>query len=135
MKYKITYNFIMIVLVISSIMTLGLMDIQTLTPPSIIDNDTKVVSEATIEENFTDNSVIVVLKRQATRSFREYSVEDFAEINAVAVTNLSERSTNLFKKQIAAERTGDRRAIQQYIDNNMLVNTDTFKTILMIQLA
>jgi len=98
MKNKITINLIMIVLVISSIMTFGLMDIQILAHSSIIDIDTKVVSGATIEENFTDNGVIVVLKRQATRSFREYTVEDFAEINAVAVTNLSERSINLFKK-------------------------------------
>lgn len=76
-------------------MTLGLMDIQTLAHSSINDIDAKVVSRATIEENFTDNAVIVVLNRQATRSFREYTVEDFAEINAVEVTNLSERTSDL----------------------------------------
>ena len=131
MKNKITIALIAIVFV----MMLGLMGKKTHAHASAIGIDAKVVSRATIEENFTDNAVIVVLNGQATRSFRKYTVEDFAEINAVAVTNLSERTSDLSKKQIAAERTGDRRAIQQYIDNNMLVNTDTFRTILMIQLA
>ncbi len=53
-KSKFYINFIAIVLVIASVMMLGLIDIQTLAHSSIIDIDAKVVSRATIEENFSD---------------------------------------------------------------------------------
>lgn len=74
-KSKITINLIMMFLAIFSIIKFEIMDIQALSESSIIDIDNKVLSGATIEENFTDNGVIVVLNRQATRNFRDYTVE------------------------------------------------------------
>ena len=135
-KNKITVAYLAIILIVASALIVALFNRQPFVAhASEIGIDTKVVSRATIEENFTDNAVIVVLNGQATRNFRQYTAEDFAEVNAVEVMNLSARTGDLVQRQIAAERTGDRRSIQSYIDNNMLVNTDTFRTILMVQLA
>jgi len=135
-KNKITVAYLAIILIVASALIVALFNRQPFVAHAFeIGVDAKVVSGATIEENFTDNAVIVVLNGQATRNFRQYTAEDFAEVNAVEVMNLSARTGDLVQRQIAAERTGDRRSIQSYIDNNMLVNTDTFRTILMVQLA
>ena len=134
-KNKITVAYLAIILIVASALIVALFNRQPFVAhASEIGIDTKVVSRATIEENFTDNAVIVVLNDKP-RNFRQYTAEDFAEVNAVEVMNLSARTGDLVQRQIAAERTGDRRSIQSYIDNNMLVNTDTFRTILMVQLA
>lgn len=121
-------------LIVSSLLTIMLFYKKTIEAHEFRP-EAKIFSHASIEENFSDNAVIVVLNRQATHHFREYTIEDFSEVNAVSVTNLSEKTGRLVQRQIVADKTGDKRSIQQYIDDDMLVNIDAFRTILMIELG
>ena len=40
-------------------------------------------------EDFAKDSIVVVLTKEATRQFLDYTVEDFKEINAIAVYDLT----------------------------------------------
>lgn len=60
---------------------------QSNTGSAIANNDTeltaseaKVYCTATIEDDFVDNHVLVVLTNEASLQFRSYSPEDFPEI-------------------------------------------------------
>lgn len=88
----------------------------------------------TIDENFVDNRLRVVLTKEATLMFKEYTALDFSEIGATSVIDLMPGSTELAKKQVLAEQTGDYSEIQEYVDNDRLLDLDTYKILLSITL-
>ena len=45
--------------------------------------DKKVYYDGSIEDNFTDDSVIIVLNEEETHKFKTYTPEDFPEIDCV----------------------------------------------------
>ena len=49
----------------------------------------KSFSTATLEDDFADDHVIVVLNNKASLNFKEYSPADFTEVKCVAVNDLS----------------------------------------------
>lgn len=49
----------------------------------------KVLNTATLENQFADNRVIIVLNNKASLNFKDYSTKDFQEIECVAVQDLS----------------------------------------------
>lgn len=61
----------------------------------------KIYSTATIEDDFTNDSVIVVLNKEATRSFKKYTPRDFSEIDCVQVHDLTGTTVNWVERQIA----------------------------------
>jgi hypothetical protein len=48
----------------------------------------EIPSEATLDENFEDNSVIIVLNRAATREDRAFTASDFRDVGAVYVRDI-----------------------------------------------
>jgi len=50
-----------------------------------LESDEQVILEATLEDDFIDDSVVVVLNRATSRSDRQFTVEDFRDIGAVEV--------------------------------------------------
>jgi len=81
-------------------------------------------SRATIEDDFADNAVIVILNKNATRSVGNFSLADFSEIDVKSVEDLTEYSTELLQRQIIAERYGASSMMRTYdektrtVDNN-----------------
>jgi len=112
-KNKITVALLAIILIVASALTVALFDRQPSVAHALeMGVDAKVVSRATIEEdNFADDTVIVVLNGQAMRSFKTWTSADFAEVNPVAVTDQMESMVVLVQKQLLEERTGNRREI------------------------
>ena len=89
-------------------------------------------SSATIDDNFADNVVLVVLNKEAT--FSNSRSRSFSEINYTRIDDLTELTSNIVEKQQRAERTRDWGALQSRADSNMLVETDNFRRILRIEL-
>ena len=53
-------------------------------------NEDKIYSNATIDDEFTDNRVMVVLNNNASQLNKEYSINDFKNINCINVIELND---------------------------------------------
>lgn len=83
------------------------------------------IDEEIVSDDFEENSVIVTLTIDETRKFLEYGVEDFPEIEAAQVIDLTDGVYQWVQKKINNEPT----------EKEMLVNIDKFRRILKIELA
>ena len=54
-----------------------------------LESDEQIILDATLEDDFIDDSVIGVLNRATSRSDRQFTVEDFKDIGAVSVEYIS----------------------------------------------
>lgn len=61
---------------------------------SSIQIETKKYSNVTIDDNFTDNKVIVIFTEEESFKFKEYDVSDFEDIGCVEITDLSASATS-----------------------------------------
>ena len=60
---------------------------------SIKPSEEKVYSQATMEDDFTQDRVIITLTKQETRKFKTYTPEDFPEIDCETIEELTEGLT------------------------------------------
>lgn len=86
-------------------------------------SEEKVYCNVTIDDNFTDNEVLVVLTNEESLEFNEYTVNDFGEINCIAIDDL----TDVYKSKIEQQLNGT------YEGNNP-VTLETFNRILKLTL-
>lgn len=86
-------------------------------------SEEKVYCNATIDDNFTDNEVLVVLTNEESLEFNEYTINDFSEINCVAIDDL----TDGYKDKIEQQLNGT------YVGNNP-ITLETFNRILKLTL-
>lgn len=47
--------------------------------------DKKVISTATIEDDFADNAILIVLNKEETQKFKSYTKDDFAGLKIAKV--------------------------------------------------
>ena len=64
----------------------------------------KRFSTATIDEDFLDDTVVVVLNQETSRKFLRYSPADFPELRLESVEDINENATRIVQEQIADER-------------------------------
>ena len=62
--------------------------------------ETRYFSRATLEDDFTDCSIIIVLDRATTRQFIEHTIYDFPEINIVSVNDLTGAVVGYVEQQL-----------------------------------
>ena len=97
----------------------------------------RILSKATLDDDFTDDKVLVIMNKQETDKFRSYACRDFTNVNIREVRNLTETSSIALREQkeqfaenginpIDVPDTSEQRAMQ--IDDN------DFRTILSLQL-
>ncbi|MDR3292957.1 MAG: S8 family serine peptidase, partial [Clostridiales bacterium] len=106
--------------------------------------ENKIYCTATIKDDFSDNTVLVVLNREASLSglkdskdFREYTPKDFSEIRLSGVEDLTRTTVDVVKRQIADEKLLSEKqvATEQFLDNkSMKVDVENFKRILKLDL-
>lgn len=69
------------------------------------DDEEKIKCNATLEDDFEDDSVLVVLKHRKSMELEKYTQEDFSSVAAKSVSDLTECRTNViintFKNSIA----------------------------------
>lgn len=76
--------------------------------------DQKVYSAATIEDDFADNALLIVLSKRETRKFKTYTKNDFEGINIAKVDNLTASTAETVKTKLEAST-----AMSQSADNSM----------------
>lgn len=87
-------------------------------------SEKKTYCEATLEDDFSDDKVIIVLNKEATRKFITYKPKDFSEVNCIAIDDLTKFTVGWVQKQIYGEKT----------EEKMLVNIEKFRRILSLEL-
>lgn len=62
----------------------------------------KIYSNATIEDDFADDRVMVVLRNDVSLNFKAFSEQDFSEVGCVSVTDLSTGRRDSIQKRLQA---------------------------------
>ena len=62
--------------------------------------DEKVFSTATIEDDFADNAILIVLNKEETQKFKCYTKDDFAGLKIAKVENLTASTAEIVKARI-----------------------------------
>ena len=60
----------------------------------------KIYSNATLEDDFAEDRVLVVLSNTASLAFKDYNATDFSEIQCKTAKNLSQAACNIAKAQV-----------------------------------
>ncbi|MCL2763069.1 MAG: S8 family serine peptidase, partial [Treponema sp.] len=94
----------------------------------------KIYSNATLQDSFAEDRVLIVLKKSASMDFRTYTPEDFPELNGVQVRDLSKRTMTVVQEQLQAQKTGDWSRLTKRIAHGMLVDVNKFRQILCLDL-
>ena len=86
-------------IILSVVLCLSLMLPGFATTVQAVDavSDKNVSSTATIDQNFADNRVLVVLTREASMTFTTYTANSFASLGCVSVTDLSDATGAMVK--------------------------------------
>jgi len=122
-----------------------------------LEPDEQIFSEATLDEDFEDNAVVIVLNRASSRDDRTFTAMDFSDIGAVYVEDLDrlsdreyayaeelwEAERNMVLAELSDSPESDEGLLeiqQAYLDireeaeANTLVNFDEYRRILLIRL-
>lgn len=86
-------------------------------------------SEISVNDDFDDNTILAVLGKEESISFKEYTPNDFSEINCKEVEDL----TYIYQKKIDKQKEDFINKIN--MDNPLKVNVDTFRRILKITIS
>lgn len=62
----------------------------------------KIYCQTTIDDNFTDDIVIVVMSHKLSMKFKDYTEEDFANIGCEKIKDYSDASRKLVKEKLDA---------------------------------
>jgi len=90
--------------------------------------DKKVYYEGSVEDNFTNDTVIIVLNEEETHKFKTYTPEDFPEIDCVTVNDLTSYTVNYVQQEIQSRKLGKKP------EKIKKINVDNFRRILSIEL-
>lgn len=140
MKRKVFLSSLAIVLAIclaTSSLVMALDD-HLIADTIIGSKEEKIYSTATLEDDFADNRVLVVLTNEASVSLQNYGLSDFSEINCNRVSNLTQSATDL----VQAELRGEDPATLYSVDSGTVtfdsffdVDEDSFNRVLCIELT
>ena len=81
-----------------------------------------------MDQDFADDTIIVVLKKESSKNNRHYSIEDFKTINCIAVEDLTSYASNLMYTKINLIKELSSRDIlekmkQPVLQSNLLMST------------
>ena len=101
----------------------------------------KSISNATLEDDFADDHVIVLLSNAASTSLRSYTTADFSEFGCSEVNNLTQYTTELVNAKLRGDTSVAQRAAATAEEQNALVpqgfhdvNTSDFHQVLCLTL-
>lgn len=98
-KSKMYRNLLLFIFVLLIIVGFSTISVNASTE----NNGEVLVCDATLADDFLDDSIIVVLKNDFSLIWKTY----LKEINCINVEDLTENSIDILEKQITAEQTGD----------------------------
>ena len=96
-------------------------------------------SKMSIDDNFTDDTILVTLSQKASLNFKRYKTSDFPEVNLVSVIEITEDLTNRVENQAQNNNTNgndnNSNNGQGNNGNGRRINIDSFKRIFQLKLA
>lgn len=95
MKLKKIYLTILIVLFISNIFT----KIKINATANNENTEEKEYCTATLNDQFTDNTIIIVLSNKESLKLKEYQPIDFCDINCTQLEELTKHTTEIVKNK------------------------------------
>ncbi|MBE6959910.1 MAG: hypothetical protein E7448_04220 [Ruminococcaceae bacterium] len=105
---------------------------------SMVLEEQKLYASATINDDFDDSHIIVVLSNAASLAKFQYRLNDFSEVNCKSITNMTQSSTDIVATKISEEKMSEQRdASSEYVTFSGYheVNTEEFNQILLLELA
>ena len=126
-KSKMYRNLLLFIFVLLIIVCFSTISVNASTE----NNGEVLVCDATLADDFLDDSIIVVLKNDFSLIWKTY----LKEINCINVEDLTENSIDILQKQITAEQTGDWSLLSKHKENNMLIDVDSFNRILCLTIG
>ena len=95
----------------------------------------KYYCSATLEDNFSSDKIIVVLKNSESLKFKTYSTLDFNSVRCIKIENLTDTSSKQIKSKIAAINVELKDKVTDNSTNgNYTINTSRFHQILVLTL-
>lgn len=122
---------ILMVMPLSHIYADGNMSMEADDNAVFVDEE-KIYSNATIDDDFADDKVIVVMKHNISMEFKSYTVSDFAEINAEGINDLTYAVGLQVKAKTEKVNIVTNEGVIVNSDNNS--NVDTYNQIITIEL-
>ena len=98
-------------------------------------NEYVVFGKSSIQENFADDKILVVLNRQETLRFKKWDIDDFPEIDIISVENLTATSENVVNADLTRRKYGETYQTKnvKHVSKSK-INAEEFKTILCLTL-
>ena len=98
-------------------------------------NEYVVFGKSSIQENFADDKILVVLNRQETLRFKNWDIDDFPEIDIISVENLTATSENVVNADLTRRKYGETYQTKnvKHVSKSK-INAEEFKTILCLTL-
>ena len=94
--------------------------------------ETKILDTATVDDDFTDDCVLVILTNAESLKFRQYTATDFPEVACKSVEDLSSASAARVQAKLRGDEMEAKDAGEAFMNRN--VKVDTFRTILCLEL-
>lgn len=92
----------------------------------------KIYCKATLEDDFADNRVIVVITHEASMGFKTYTTSDFAEVNVKTVSDLTTATANMVQAKVSGTDVVMTNGVTVKSDNK--VKVDTYNQIITLEL-
>ncbi len=121
-KNKKIYLFL--ILVLFFLYTLLIFPINVYANDNINDEtitEEKIYYQGTLDDNFNYDKIIVVLSKEETNKYKDYTPDDFPEIDCQSVTDLTQSIVNKIKNK-------------EFDENKSLINLEKFNRILSLEL-
>jgi thermitase len=94
------------------------------------ETDVIITRKATIDDNFTEDALLITLTQDAIFNFRQYSTLDFPEINLVSVTEITDELYSRVEQQIRNDANG----ISNKTNSDSKIDVDSFRRIFKLEL-
>ena len=123
--YNINFKKILTIIIIFGI-TLITLNVTKVFARTLENHETIVEEKSyyngTIDDDFSDDKIIIVLSKEETNKYKDYTTEDFPEINCKSVKDLTSSSNEILKNKDSKN------------NEKILINREKFNRILCLEL-
>jgi len=93
-----------------------------------VQRDERVISSATIDDDFVDDTVVIVFNIETSFQFNTFSPSDFPEVRVRSIENVNENVARMVQNQVLSEARG------KTFESDRLINHETFRRVIALRL-
>ena len=127
-------QFVCILIAVLTIVSLSFTAFAVNLPDTTIEvSGEKIICNASIDDDFSDSRVLVVMNADESSRLKDYSAADFPEIKNIRVKDLSAGAKAVLKAQIDSDAEIQSSGLIS-VDNSMQVDADKYRQVLCLEL-